>query len=83
MWRLVQLKLLDKKFIEDAEQWSVVSGADEEKPKPFSLDFMRILKRGIEEGGISVRRAAGLLNMTIDDLADLFRGYSLAVPFDI
>jgi len=83
MWRLVQLKLIDREFIEDTEQWSVVSGADEEKPKPLSLDYMRILERGIEEGGISVRRAAGLLNMTIDDLADLFRGYSLEVPFDI
>jgi|GEM_PF-5114020 len=36
----------------------------------------------IERGDISVRRAASLLEFTIEDLADLFRDYSLPVPFD-
>lgn len=32
---------------------------------------------------MSVRRAALLLEMTIEDLADLFRAYELTVSFDL
>jgi len=34
-------------------------------------------------GDLSVRRAASLLETTVEDLADLFRAYELTVPFDL
>jgi len=83
LWRFVQLDMTDKSTIEDSNHWSAMHEGAGEKPRRFSLDFMRALKCGLEEGRISVRRAAGLVGLSVDDLADLFLEHSLEVPFDI
>jgi Zn-dependent peptidase ImmA (M78 family)/DNA-binding XRE family transcriptional regulator len=83
LWRFVQLELIDSKSAKESEDWSVVHEIEGDKPPRFSLDFMKTLGHGLEEGRISVRRAAALIDLTIDDLADLFREHSLDVPFDI
>jgi Zn-dependent peptidase ImmA (M78 family)/DNA-binding XRE family transcriptional regulator len=83
LWRFVQLGLLEKNTVIDSEYGSAVHEIVEDKPRRFSLDFVKTLSRGLEEGRISVRRAAALVDLSIDDLADLFREYALEVPFDI
>ncbi|MGD1048672.1 MAG: XRE family transcriptional regulator [Candidatus Krumholzibacteriaceae bacterium] len=83
LWRLVQLEMIDKDTVIESDHWSAIHETDENKPRRFSLDFMRTLNQGLEEGRISVRRAAALVDLSIDDLADLFREYSLEAPFDI
>ena len=52
-----------------------------EKPKLYSPKFVNMLHRMLDGGWISVRRAAALLNCTIEDLVDLFRSYGKKAPF--
>ena len=53
------------------------------KPKLFSDKFVKCLHGALGKGDLSVRRAASLLEITIEDLADLFKDYRLTVPFDL
>jgi Zn-dependent peptidase ImmA (M78 family) len=80
-WRMVQLGLLPKNDVDADLDWF----ADRvvETPRRFSAEFVRTLAGGLEAGRVSVRRAAAILGLTIDELADLFRGYQMGVPFDI
>lgn len=54
---------------------------DQPVPKLYGLEFVQRLHAALSEGDLSARRAASLLEMTIQDLADLFRAYELTVPF--
>lgn len=56
---------------------------EKDKPKLFSADFVQCFQEGLAHGRLSVRRAAGLLCMTIEDLEDLFRDYKMTAPFDL
>jgi Zn-dependent peptidase ImmA (M78 family)/DNA-binding XRE family transcriptional regulator len=81
-WRLVQLGMLGK----DAVQATEVVRAEfdpDKKPRRFAEDFVTVVCKAIDEGRISVRRASSLLGLSIDDLATIFREYSLEVPFDV
>ena len=82
-WRLVQLELLQKDVAVEPEARRTMHETPENKPRRFSLDFARTLHQGIQDGRLSVRRAASVLGLSIDDLADLFREYSIGVPFDL
>jgi Zn-dependent peptidase ImmA (M78 family)/DNA-binding XRE family transcriptional regulator len=55
----------------------------QEAPKLFSRKFLDMLGWGTRNGHISVRKTAGLLNMTIDDLASLFRNYGIQPGFGV
>lgn len=57
--------------------------ADQLVPKLYGSEFVRRLYAALSEGDLSVRRAATLLETTIQDLADLFRAYELTIPFDL
>lgn len=48
-----------------------------------SRPFAEVLAQSITEGRVSVRRAAGLVDLSIQDLADLFRRHDIEVPFDV
>lgn len=52
-------------------------------PPLFSLQFMTLLSWGIDDGRLSVRRAATLLGMTIDQFAQAFVEHLLEPPFEI
>ena len=86
-WRLVQLEWLgraDLMQIDDARL--TASGRpkrDQPVPLLFSGEFVERLHAGLCRGDISVRRAAELLGLTIDELAALFRERGLSVPFDL
>jgi Zn-dependent peptidase ImmA (M78 family)/transcriptional regulator with XRE-family HTH domain len=80
-WRMVQLGLLSKGDVDNTLDW--FAEREMVTPRPFSEEFVHALHSGLNAGRVSVRRAAALLGMTIDELADLFRAYQVDVPFDI
>lgn len=86
-WRLVALGVLTEQECRD-----VLVRVDVERPTRgslhpeipiFSKFFLSHLGRTLDEGLISSRRAASLLGMDIDGLADAFTAHELAVPFEL
>jgi predicted HTH domain antitoxin len=49
----------------------------------FSRPFMEVVALAIDEGRVSARRAAGLLDLTIEDLGELFAVHGVASPVDL
>ncbi|WP_326541208.1 helix-turn-helix domain-containing protein [Pseudorhodoferax sp.] len=86
-WRLVQLEWLtraDQLEIDDARLTANGRPKTQQTVPPrFSPAFAQRLHAGLAQGQLSVRRAAELLGLTIDQLADLFREHQLDVPFDL
>lgn len=86
-WRIVQLgwfKKTDLSAIQDAKLTANGRPKKEQSvPRLFSAEFVQRLHTGLNKGQLSVRRAATLLGLLIEDLADLFRSYTLPVPFDL
>jgi hypothetical protein len=69
-----------KADVDNSLDW--VTECRTETPPPFSEEYVRMLRRGLDAGTVSVPQAAALLGLTIDDLADLFRAYHIDAPFD-
>lgn len=86
-WRTINLTWLSLEFKTAISDYraTVVATINKGKkvPKLFSKKFIERLGQGLNDGCISVRRAAQILGTTIDELAGLFNSYELAVPFDI
>lgn len=85
-WRLFNLGWLSKDEKIDEEKLAANGKRvqrNKEAPKLFGKQFMNRFELGLRKGHISVRRAAQLLELSIDGLANLFRSYDLAVPFDM
>lgn len=49
-------------------------------PPLFSKPFMEVIGLSVDEGRVSARRAAALLDLTVDDLADLFATHGVQSP---
>ena len=58
--------------------------AEQQLPESlFSRRFVERIQWALDHfGALSVRRAAGVLGLTIDELADLFRQYRIPAPFE-
>lgn len=87
-WRLVNVnKLSQSKAAEIDDRFLRNNGGLEmrtnDKAPLFSKKFMAVIGWGLDEGHISVRKTANLLNLTIDDLSALFSSHGLNPPFDI
>lgn len=86
-WRLVQLEWLGKVDLSGIRDNRLTANGrpkkEQREPRLFSQEFAERLHQALSVGDLSVRRAASLLEMTIEDLADLFRAYELTVPFDL
>jgi transcriptional regulator with XRE-family HTH domain/Zn-dependent peptidase ImmA (M78 family) len=52
-------------------------------PLLFSRPFMEVIALAVDEGRVSARRAAGLLDLTIDALADLFAAHGVEPPVSL
>lgn len=84
-WRLVSLNLISFaacKRIDDANL-QIDLHQESSIPAKFSNRFVSTLGWGIEQGHLTVRKAAHVVGMTIDDLADLFSEHGLKTPFDL
>lgn len=88
LWRLVSLGLLTR-----AEARAIPADAlrfngrgerpAEERPALFSKRFVEIVARAVDEGRISTRKIASLLNVSVDELGDLFAAHGVQAPYDI
>lgn len=86
MWRLVTLKYITKaaaQRIRDHAAFSVFARPRNMPCKRFSRRFVEVLGWGISSGHVSARRAALLLDTTLDDLSALFSEHGLETPFDL
>ena len=52
-------------------------------PPLFSKRFVEIVARAVDEGRVSTRKIAGLLNLTVDELGELFVAYGVQAPYDL
>ncbi|MCP4304898.1 MAG: ImmA/IrrE family metallo-endopeptidase [bacterium] len=86
-WRLVALGLLKParaRAIPDAMLRQRATEGETEPPPPlFSRPFMEVIGMAAREGRVSVRRAAGLLDLTVDDLEDLFATHGVEAPVEL
>lgn len=86
-WRLVALGHMSAKAARSVDDGALRpkgrASAKSELPPLFSRPFMDVLARAIEQGRVSARRAADLVNLPLDDLADLFAAHGVAAPFDL
>ena len=86
-WRLVALDRLDlaraKEIPDAALRNNGRADAAGEPPPLFSKPFMEVIALAVTNGQMSARRAADLLDMTLEDLVDLCATYGLEAPFHL
>lgn len=85
-WRLVNANILqraDAKALSDELLRTNGDDAKSELPARYSKRFVSVMSWGINEGHVSVRRVAQLLDTSVDDLGDLFGEHGLPAPFDL
>ena len=84
-WRLVDLRELPRAQAERISADALRMDPDPETPLPpqFSQQFVDRLHWGLDNGHLTVRKAAQVMSMTIDDLQALFESYGMPVPFDL
>ena len=80
-WRLAALRRLTKAraqaIPESALRNNGHESAPREQPPLFSKPFASLLAAALEQGRISVRRAASLCGLMIEDLEDLFAAHGV------
>lgn len=86
-WRLVALDRLKPamaRAIPDAAlRNNGREGVQAVLPPLFSKPFMEVIGLAVDEGRVSARRAGALLDLTVDDLADLFATHGVPSPVDL
>jgi Zn-dependent peptidase ImmA (M78 family)/transcriptional regulator with XRE-family HTH domain len=82
-WRLTSLNYFSPAIAKKIDDASIKVNLTDEKPKLFSESFVKRLHWAIENGEMSVRKVASTLQLTIDDLEQLFLSYDLVAPFDL
>ncbi len=87
-WRLVatrQLELATACNIPDAALRTKgrAAAARGEPPPLFSMPFVEVIALAINEGRLSARRAADLLDMTTEDFADLCKTHGVEAPVEL
>ena len=86
-WRLValgELKTAEARSLPDAALRANRRDAFRYAPPTlFSRPFMEVIGRAIENGLVSVRRAAGLLDLSVEALADLFETHNVRCEIDL
>jgi len=84
-WRLVDLGALKKAVANRIDDFDIRVDvpSDGVLPARFSKKFVETLGWGIEMGHLSARKAAGILDTTLDDFSGLFSEHGLETPFDL
>lgn len=85
-WRMVNLghvrKATADRILENVA-WPAMRVIQNRPPVRMSRRFMEVLGWGLEQGHLSVRRAATILDITLEDMALLFKEHQITPPFDI
>jgi Zn-dependent peptidase ImmA (M78 family)/DNA-binding XRE family transcriptional regulator len=86
-WRLVALDWLKPAVARTVPDAALRNNGrntgDAALPPPFSKPFMEVIGLAVDEGRVSARRAAALLDLTVDDLADLFATHGVQSPVEL
>jgi Zn-dependent peptidase ImmA (M78 family)/transcriptional regulator with XRE-family HTH domain len=87
-WRLVELGRLDRGAARQVPDAALrnngrPSGSGDPPPPLFSKPFVEVIALAIENGRVSARRGADLLDMTLEDLVDLCATHGVEAPFDL
>ncbi|MHA3977368.1 XRE family transcriptional regulator [Halovulum sp. GXIMD14794] len=86
-WRLValgELKPGRARALDDGALRNNGRDAREDNvPALFSKPFMEVIGLAVDEGRVSMRRAAGLLDQTVEDLSDLFETHGVEAPAEL
>ncbi|HEU0013537.1 MAG TPA: ImmA/IrrE family metallo-endopeptidase, partial [Longimicrobium sp.] len=81
-WRLTNLKLLPAARAESLVVRPLRRGRERE-PRLFSRRFVGLVSRAVNEGRLSLRRAAGLLELSVADLGELCTAYGHPLTYDL
>ena len=86
-WRLVSIGQLAQntaRAIPDSALHHNGRKAPETHPPPlFSRSFAEVMAKGLDEGQISMRSAAALLGVKLDDMAELFHHHNLELSIEV
>lgn len=86
-WRLValeRLKLATARAIPEAAlRNNGRETADVKSPLLFSKPFMEVIGLAVDQGRVSARRAAGLVDLSVDELGDLFTAHGVPSPLEL
>ena len=86
-WRLVSLGELKSTVAhslpEEALRHNGRDAVDGELPALFSRSIVEVLGLAVDKGHVSIRRVASLLELTVEDLADLFTAHNVSTPVDL
>jgi Zn-dependent peptidase ImmA (M78 family) len=86
-WRLVALRRMEpapaKKIPDAALRHNGRDASKREPPPLFSKPFMEVFALAIKEGQISTRKAADVLDMTVEDIADLAAQHGVPMTIDL
>ena len=87
MWRLVALRWISSSQANRLREADIRNqGIQNYKnvcPVLFSKLFVDVVAHGIRDGYVSVARVAKLLDLSIEELAQLFNDHEIACPFDL
>jgi Zn-dependent peptidase ImmA (M78 family)/DNA-binding XRE family transcriptional regulator len=86
-WRLVALGRLDDALANKISDAALRNNgrdiADQKAPPLYSKAFMEVIVLAIEEGHMSARKAADLLDMTLDELVGLGTAHGIQLAIDL
>ena len=86
-WRLASLGYLKQRVARSLPEHALLNNgrkvAHGEAPALFSKPFAEVLELAVDKGLISMRRAASLVNMTVDDLAGLLAAHGIDTPVEL
>ena len=86
-WRLVSLghlPVVSSREIRDSALRNNGHDDAENAPPPlFSRSFVEVLAKGLDEGRISLRRAAALLDVKMDEIAALFQQHDIDLSLEL
>lgn len=87
MWRIHNTRLLGNADVEAIIRERLVANGDPEvateRPRLFSQEFVIRVHEAVEEGRLSLRRAASLLDLPVRTLASVFTEYGLPLSYDV
>lgn len=86
-WRLVALRRIARAQAQEIPDAALRNNgrtvAKVEPPPLFSKPFAEVIARALDNGRISARRTADLLDLTVDDLPDLFRAHGIEAAVEL
>lgn len=86
-WRLVAIGRLPvgtaREVSDAALRNNGRKGKDRNPPALFSKQFLEVIARGLNDGLVSIRRAANLLGTKLDDLPSVFQSQGVETPDEL